>query len=159
MPDTDGFETVRIEKQKAPKQNKAEIIRAWGVIIGAILAFATSITVAILQKDSVTKDDLKEVTSKQTDSLDSIERHTNEVVIPKLQETIVSMRERIARNETEIKNLKEERNRRRPTRPTRLQPMSLDMPDSDESEMVTVEHMSPKKEFSIPKLKIEQRAH
>jgi len=149
--------------QRPDKSNRADVIKAWGVIIGALLAFITSMTVAVLQMYSVSKDDLSKVKSDATDGMNSIERHTNNIIIPKLVETIISLRIRLAQNETEIENLKESL---KETRRELMHPSWNIIPESLPGAALIMGEPEPPKRakpdpapmFRIPKLHVQQTA-
>lgn len=164
MTPPDEFDTVKMAQQTQPKSNKAEMLKAWGVILGSFLAFATSITVAVLQQYSVSKSDLSKVKTATNDGMTAIAQHTNNVVIPKLQDTIVSLRERLATNETEIKNLKEllAETRREILHPEwkiipdRIPGLSMIMSKPDTKPRKA--HAAHDPTFVIPKLQVQQMA-
>jgi hypothetical protein len=161
MAPSDEFDTVKMARQGPPKNNKVELLKVWGTILGSLLAFITSITVVVLQQYSVSKADLSKVKTEASDGMNSIQHHTNNVVIPKIVETIIRLRERLAKTETEIENLKELLKETRQELlhpgwhivPDRIPGMAMLMgaPDIEEAD-------EPEEAFIIPKLKFQQMA-
>jgi len=146
---------------ETPKQpvKATDKIKAWAPIITAIIALVGTIAVAYFQSNSAKGSDLKEIV-----------KHTNNVVLPKLEDTIVSLRERVAKLEvmnevlqSSIRVLHKRISKiPRPDPNIVVGPMSV-ASDFDEKPVLDkpTAYKAPiaaKKEFRIPRLQVQQMA-
>lgn len=152
-------DTVQIPALKAQKRN--ERMKVWIPVITAAISLIGTITVGVLQTYSASVDDTKAIMK----DLQEIQKHTNEQVIPLLQEAISSCKERIAKLEGKLEILVSQQDkaaaRRHASRgeEVRLPKTLLEKLIGTDRVHGFVKTMAePKdKEFKIPKLELPQQ--
>jgi hypothetical protein len=146
-----GRDTMKmVPVTETKKTSKAEIIKAWGAIITAVLAFAGTVVVTILNSDDVEQYQINNVEVQ-------VEKHFNKSFAD-IVEHINSQSERIVKLETMIDIYKEEITRLR----NRMNQMAAGRrvrPEVSKSlEPKSVVKLLKKDKLKIPELDIRQQA-
>ena len=88
---------------------KSSMLKALAPIITALLALIGSVTVAFLQARSASYEDINKVNKYSSSVRDELQRQTNEIVVPALQEKINSLMFELGKLDARVNALEKER--------------------------------------------------